>query len=127
MSKSGSKGRLRRAMLARIHIRAKELGLGGDAYRATLIRATGLRTCADMNIAQLGAVLDELSPGGRLLWRIKRRLERHGRPPAYAEAILRRQTGRPRLLLEQATAAQLRKVLQALEIDRRRREARGAA
>ena len=54
-------------------------------------------------------------------------LEEDGRPEAYAEAILRRQTGHGhRPALNWGTAQQLYKVVAALEYDRKRRARRPA-
>ena len=55
----------RRAMIARIKIAQKEIGLEEDDYRELLWRAAGARSAADMSEAQLGRVLDELK---RLGW-----------------------------------------------------------
>jgi phage gp16-like protein len=48
----------RRGMLAKIHLGAKELGLGDDARRDVLERLTGHRSSADCTDAQLHQVLE---------------------------------------------------------------------
>lgn len=60
----------RRAMLAKVHLAAKELGLEDDLRRDLLERVTGHRSSADCTDAQLRAVLDEYrrrgwSPGNK--------------------------------------------------------------
>ena len=55
----------RRAMLAKVHLGAKELGLDDDARRDVLERVTGRRSSADLTDAQLDAVLAEFR---RLGW-----------------------------------------------------------
>lgn len=47
----------RRAMLAKVHLAAKELGLDDDARRDVLERVTGRRSSADCTDAQLDAVI----------------------------------------------------------------------
>lgn len=49
----------RRAMLAKVHLGAKELGLDEDTRRDLLSRLTGHRSSADCTDAQLAAVLAE--------------------------------------------------------------------
>ena len=56
----------RRAMLGKVHIAAKQLGLEGDAYGEVLERVTGLASARTLTDAQLAAVLDEFR---RLGWR----------------------------------------------------------
>jgi phage gp16-like protein len=55
----------RRAMLAKVHLAAKELGLDEDARRDVLERVTGRRSSADCDHAQLEAVIREFK---RLGW-----------------------------------------------------------
>lgn len=55
----------RRAMLAKVHIAAKALGLGGDAYGDVLTRVTGQDSARTLNNGQLHAVLAEFR---RLGW-----------------------------------------------------------
>lgn len=44
---------MRRALIAKIKIAQKELGLDDDTYRAVLERVTGKRSCADMDVSEL--------------------------------------------------------------------------
>jgi len=60
----------RRAMLAKVHLAAKELGLDEDARRDVIQRMTGHRSSAELNEAQLGAVIGEFK---RLGWTAKPR------------------------------------------------------
>jgi len=55
----------RRAMLAKVHIGAKQLGLVGDAYGEVLERVAGVSSAKTLSDAQLAAVLDEFR---RLGW-----------------------------------------------------------
>lgn len=61
----------RRAMLAKIHLGAKDLGLDEDARRDLIQRMTGHRSSAELNDAQLGAVIAEFK---RLGWTAKPRV-----------------------------------------------------
>lgn len=54
----------RRAMIAKLQIAKKELGLDDDDYRAILLRLTGKRSSSDCDEGQLAAVLDELKAKG---------------------------------------------------------------
>lgn len=47
----------RRAMIAKIHIAKRELGLDDKAYRYILVRATGKDSCKKMNPVELETVL----------------------------------------------------------------------
>lgn len=60
----------RRAMLAKVHLAAKELGLDEAARRDVIQRMTGHRSSVDLNDAQLGAVIAEFK---RLGWTVKPR------------------------------------------------------
>lgn len=72
-SRGGLKNR-RRAMIAKLHLGAKEIGLAEDDRRALMLRVTGKRSAADMTDAELGLVVEELvakgwkaaAPGGRV-------------------------------------------------------------
>ncbi len=59
---------VRRAMMAKLHLAKKELGLGDEDYRAILARVTGKSSSADMTDAQLDAALAEFV---RLGWKPK--------------------------------------------------------
>lgn len=59
---------VRRAMLAKVHIAAKELALAEESYRAIFQRITGKTTAGECGDAQLDAVLAEFK---RLGWKPK--------------------------------------------------------
>jgi phage gp16-like protein len=56
----------RRAMIAKIKIGVKELGLCDDDYRAILLRLTGESSCAKLDDGQLVQVLNEFKAKGFL-------------------------------------------------------------
>ena len=122
--------RLRRGLLAAIHIRAQALRLDEDTRRALQQRVGGHASCADMTVRQLRAVADELAraesrvgaPGLVDTTRPTERLDgmrRHARQlaadlgagQAYLDAIAQQQSG---VTLAEATAEQLRGVIGAL-------------
>jgi phage gp16-like protein len=53
-----------RALLAKVHIAAKELGLAGDAYADVLFGVTGKESAKQCSDAELGAVLDRMKALG---------------------------------------------------------------
>jgi phage gp16-like protein len=53
----------RHALLARVHILVKELGMDDDAYRQALHDAFGVRSCRDLNEAELAHFADCLARG----------------------------------------------------------------
>jgi phage gp16-like protein len=126
----------RRAELAKIHILAKQLGLDDDAYRAVLWTVARVDSARDLDAHGRAAVLEQLQsrvPGGRgavrsspdrapLIRKINQLLG--DRPAEYAMGILNHMYGRmtPERL-EWASVHQLRKVIAALEYDRRRHAA----
>lgn len=133
----------RRAELAKIHIGRKQLDLDEESYRGLLERVTGQRSSADLDASGRGRVIEEMHRLGcefrgrrRRRKRIRVSSDRRGllgkiyaelgdRPVNYARAILRRQCGEGAPdRLEWATPEQLRKVVAALAIDRRRRARR---
>ena len=67
----------RRALLARVHIARKEMGLGEDAYRALLLRVTGEESAGDATYAQLVKVLADMT---RLGWKPKNATRRSEKP-----------------------------------------------
>jgi len=75
----------RRAMLAKVHLGAKELGLDEDTRRDLLERLTDRRSSADCTDAQLDLVLAEFK---RMGWTPK--------PASAATATARRPTSGPR-------------------------------
>ena len=54
----------RNALIAKIKIAQKELGMADEAYRAMLLRVTGKNSCAAMDTGELEAVLAEM------VWRV---------------------------------------------------------
>ena len=136
--------RRRRADLAKIHIGAKQLGdYSEESYRDMLEAVVGVRSSKDLDAAGRRKVLSHLVSCGvkfrrprkkgrgvpapekaRLIRKIDALLinARGGaRPRSYGEQILRRMTSHPhRTPLEWATPDQLVRVVQALEIERRR-------
>ena len=128
---------LRRRELAAIHIRAKERGLDEHAYRALLQEVAQVSSARDLDGAGRQAVLQRLAP--RPASRRRRSGKRSAdpmirkiyallgdRPASYAVAILGRMfgDGAPDAI-EWATGEQMRKVIAALEYDRRRKAASG--
>lgn len=67
----------RRAMLAKVHLAKKDLGLSDDDYRAILARVAHRRSAGDCTEQQLDAVLREFR---RLGWRAKRGTKRSDVP-----------------------------------------------
>ena len=141
----------RQRELAKIHIGAKQL-CGGDreAYEDMLEAVTGARSSKGLDQAGRTKVLRHLracgakfrAPGGgsarkqavapekrRLIRKIDALLIDAGnRPRSYAEAMLKRMTRHPhRTPLEWAAPPQLVKLVQALEIEKRRRQKREGA
>jgi phage gp16-like protein len=127
----------RRAELAKIHILAKQLGLDDQAYRAVLWAVARADSARDLDSHGRTAVLEQLQsrlPGGKpsrsygppdrapLIRKIHQLLGT--RPVEYAMGILDHMYGRmtPERL-EWASVPQLRKVVAALEYDRRRHAA----
>jgi phage gp16-like protein len=132
----------RRRELAKIHIAAEELGLDRAAYEDMLWTLERVRSSADLDQAGRRRVLDHLRkrgfsdvskviapPAGRkpavapdrqaLIDEIERRLAARGRPWNYARAMAERMF---KLQLEWCQPDHLRRLVAALEYDRRRRE-----
>lgn len=72
----------RRAMVAKVHMARKELGLDEDTYRAALKRVTGKSSAGDMNDGELVRVLDDFKTKG---WKAKA-----GRPAPAAHPVARK-------------------------------------
>lgn len=53
-----------RAMLAKLHIAKKEVGLDDDTYRDVLERLTGQRTAKGLSTMQIARVLDDMRARG---------------------------------------------------------------
>ena len=136
----------RRAMLAKVHIGKKRLGLDDETYRALLSDAYGVNTAAKLSIKQLDDLLmrfqamgAELNQGanprglrtrterGSYLRKIEALLAEKGSDEGrhiswdYAAGILERQTKGTVKSLDKATIEQLRKVIAALTYDARRK------
>ena len=136
----------RRAMLAKVHIGKKRLGLDDETYRALLSDAYGVNTAAKLSVKQLDDLLmrfqamgAELNQGanprglrtrterGSYLRKIEALLAEKGSDEGrhiswdYAAGILERQTKGTVKSLDKATIEQLRKVIAALTYDARRK------
>lgn len=126
----------RRRELARIHIRAKEIGLTGDAYRDMLHAVARVRSASDLDAAGRKRVLDHLGAGAARRGTVRaskdrapligmvRRLLGPDRGDEYALGILQhmyRDAAPARL--EWASPEQLRKVVAALKYDEKRHSA----
>ena len=128
---------LRRRELAAIHIRAKERGLDEHAYRALLQEVAQVSSARDLDGAGRQEVLQRLAPrptaprrrsGKKSADPMVRKIYAllGARPASYAVGILRRMFGAQAPdAIEWATGEQMRKVIAALEYDRRRKAARG--
>lgn len=139
----------RRRELAQIHIAKAQLGLDDSAYRDMLWTLGRVRSSADLDYAGRQRVLEHLKKCGfqprppkperpkdpawawvnnaaedrkSTLRKIAVMLKAADRDKAYADAIAKRMFGVD--LVEFCPSDQLRRVVAALEFDRRRREAR---
>lgn len=54
----------KKALMAKVHIGKKDLGLDDDTYRDVLWRVTGKRSCSDMTITQLQEVVKDMESNG---------------------------------------------------------------
>lgn len=126
----------RARLIAAVHAGARRLGLDDETRRVLQVRLTGHATCSEMTEQELERVLDHLRRAGFRPRRPQPATDRAplvrkvyallgDRPVAYAEGILRHMYGEhaPHHL-EWATPTQLRKVVAALEYDRRRHACR---
>ena len=139
----GNTNPTRRAMIAKIKIAQKELGMEDDTYRAVLMRAAGKNSCTQMGDGQLEAVLREMqrlgfaprqsayvrpplhfADHGPLVRKIGALLAQSGKTWAYADGIARQMFGAASVQV--CDAEQMRKVLAALNYQARR-EAQKAA
>ena len=140
---SGNTNPARRAMIAKIKIAQKELGMDDDTYRAVLMRAAGKNSCTQMGDGQLEAVLREmqrlgfvprqsayvrpplhLADHGGLIRKIGALLAQAGKTWAYADGIARQMFGAASVQV--CDAEQIRKVLAALNVHIRRERKRRA-
>ena len=55
---------MRRALIAKIKIAQKELGLDDGTYRAVLERVTGKRSCTECSIPELERVVEDCASMG---------------------------------------------------------------
>ena len=130
VSRAIERGRARRrALLAAIHVRAKQLGLDDEVRGDLQERLTGERSCADMTTAQLRKVADELKLAdlrlhprpvdatrprdsrGPMRERALALARSFGAGERYCDAIARRQSG---VSLHDANPRQLRAVIAAV-------------
>lgn len=72
----------KRAMMAKIHIAKKDLGLDEDTYRDVLWRVTGKRSCKGMDIKELNAVIADMQSSG---WKPKP-AAKYGKKPRVAKS-----------------------------------------
>lgn len=126
----------RRADLAKIHLAKKQLGLEDNAYRDLLWVVARVRSASDLDEFGRRKVLAHLRKCGAK-FHSKGRPKAGGdkapllrkvyamlgdRPASYAEGILRRMFGEAApAKLEWASPEQLRKVVAALNYDKRRK------
>ena len=139
----GNTNPARRAMIAKIKIAQKELGMDDDTYRTVLMRAAGRNSCTQMSDGQLEAVLREmqrlgfaprqsayvrpplhLADHGGLIRKIGALLAQTGKTWAYANGIARKMFGVE--TVQRCDAEQMRKVLAALNYQARREAQRAA-
>jgi len=143
---------LRGSQIRTIKVAVRQLGLDEETYRALLVRVTGKSSCAQMNIAERGKVLDALKAQGfelvrsgksvfhhrpkdtrrepqadntRMLRKVEALLADAKRPWDYAHAMARHMFGVDRL--EFLRGGQLHKLVAALQIDANRRMKRECA
>lgn len=129
---------LRRRDLATIHIGAKALGMSREDYESMLWSLVRVKSAGELDAHGRRKVISHLksrgfkprrkgrskpAQGRELLVRKVRALlindPAGARPDAYADAMAQRMFGVERF--EWATPDQLRKIIQALEVDKRRR------
>ena len=128
---------LRNAELARIHILADELGLSREEYRDVVFTVTRRYSAADLDFNQRRTLLDHLTARLKstadwgwvngaaadkkpLLRKIKKQLESASRGKNYVDGIAKRMFAIERV--EFCAPDQLRKIVAALNYDRKRKE-----
>lgn len=122
--------RLRKGLMASVHMARADMGLDEETYRGLLLSVTGRDSCARCSLPQLKAVLAEFRargwsprprPAGRAVApELRPRHQKilalclsQGRDPAYAEAVIRRMS-RGAETLATASAARLDACIAAL-------------
>lgn len=134
----GNTNPARRAMIAKIKIAQKELGMDDDTYRAVLMRAAGKNSCTQMSDGQLEAVLREmqrlgfaprqsayvrpplhLADHGGLIRKIGALLAQTGKTWAYADGMARNMFGEDRA--NRLDGDRLHRLMTALQIYANRR------
>ena len=125
----------RNRMIAAVHAAARAQGLDDDTRRTIMQAITGKRSCADMNLKELAAILDRLNgrrgrmmllPSDaddrqRLIGKITRQLTQANLPDAYADGIAKKMFGQP---IKACKLDQLRKVIAALNYHLKRAQKR---
>jgi len=128
----------RRSKLATIHIGKKQLGMTDDEYRLMLASVAGVDSAKDCDDEALNRVIDRMRELGfrpqrkrrarpapereALVRKVRALLANYRRPDGYADSMAKHMFGVDRF--EWLEADQLRRLVAALEIDRRRRQAR---
>lgn len=69
------------AMMAKVHIAKKQLNLDDDTYRDVLWRVTGKRSCKDMILSELEAVIKDMESKGFA----PKAAPKHGKKPNVAK------------------------------------------
>jgi len=131
---------MRRALIAKIKVAQKELGLDDTTYRAVLERVTGKRSCADMDVSELESVVADMrshgfkpkakgNPHGKphlrrtssaaMLDKVEALLTVGGKHWNYAHAMARRMFGKDKV--EYLDDTQLHKLVAALQIAENRK------
>lgn len=132
---------MRRALIAKIKIAQKELGLDDGTYRAVLERVTGKRSCTECSIPELERVVEDLrqhgftpkakgNPYGKphlrrtsasaMLGKVEALLAEGGLHWNYAHAMARRMFGKDKV--EYLDDKELHKLVAALQINENRKK-----
>lgn len=141
---SGARPSMRNRELARIHIAKSQLAMDDDVYRATVRAVSNQRTdsARDLDYAEREKLLEHFrrlgwkDGGGRLrrkhaardkqamIDKVSAMLSQSMRPWAYADGVAKRMFGVQKV--DWLDHEQLRRLVTALEYDRRRRERKAA-
>lgn len=132
---------MHRALIAKIKIAQKELGLDDGTYRAVLERVTGKRSCTECSIPELERVVEDLcqhgftpkakgNPYGKphlrrtsasaMLGKVEALLAEGGLHWNYAHAMARRMFGKDKV--EYLDDKELHKLVAALQINENRKK-----